>query len=339
MHEDCIVVDDGATAEAVARTTEKQILKVEIMNSNSISWNLEVQEENAGGQIRAMQIAKAALLKLDNSPGGFTESKPDQAHKTEAISSNGAKQFQEISGIVHSQGLPEPVPQRIGSDLSPENLHSMSPSSNPQWSEYHPLAPPLHMDPSHTSPAHSLSATILPPTPDMMSTDNGVKSTLLSSDLRTFWDIFSRHARVLLECQGRDKIYDVRVLMRETSPRFFEWYTKQSSITTSVLVLELLNVNGQVVKTFRVYRGALSYFRLVQHCIWDTFWLSFSNRESDSISIHVSVPNDNSSSTTEVVSSTEGTDRHIGSPPLSNQSNGTARYPPRHESNIHTILN
>jgi hypothetical protein len=134
MHQDCIVVDDGATAEAGARTTGKQIPKVETMDSNSISRNLEVQEENAGGQIRAMQIAQAALLELDNSPGGFTESKPDQARKTEAVSSNGAKQFQVLSGIVHSQGLPQPVPQRIGSDLSPENLHSMSPSSNPQWS-------------------------------------------------------------------------------------------------------------------------------------------------------------------------------------------------------------
>jgi hypothetical protein len=61
--------------------------------------------------------------------------------------------------------------------------------------------------------------------------------------------------------------------------------------------------------------------------------------ESDSISIYVSGPNNNSSSTTEVVPSTDGTDRHAESLPLTNQSNGTANTHQRHESNIHTILN
>jgi hypothetical protein len=171
-----------------------------------------------------------------------------------------------------------------------------------------------------------------------MSVDNSVKGTLSPPGVRMFWDIFSRHARVLLEYQGRDKIYEVRVVMRETAPRFFEWYRKHSTITTSVLVLELLNVNGQVIKTFRVYRGALSYFRLVQQCIWDTFWLSFSNSDSDSISIYVSVPNDNSS-TAEVVLSTEGMDHYTGNLPPRNHSNGTARHLLRPESNIYRVLN
>jgi hypothetical protein len=246
------------------------------------------------------------------------------------ISSHGAKQVQEI---VRSRCLPQPVPQRTGPDLSPETLHSTSPSFNPQQSEYRSPG-----EPSQSSPTHSPSAVILPQPPDAMSKENGGKSDL-SSEVRTLWDVFSRHARVLFECQGRDKIYNARVLMRTTSPSFFKWYAAEGAIATSVLVLELLNVNGQIIKTFRVYRGAPSYFRLVQQCIWDTFWLSFSNSESDSITIYVSVPNDSSSNATEVVPNTDGSDHHTESLPPTNQSNGTARYTPRHESNIHTILN
>jgi hypothetical protein len=334
MQEDSISRNGGATAaDAEARTTGKQIPEVEIMDSNSTSCSLRAQEENASARICAVQIAQAALLALDNTPGGFAESKPGQGHKTESMSHISSHRAEQVQEIVRSRGFPQPVPQQTGPDLSPKNQHSASPSFNPQQSEYRSLG-----EPSQPLPTHSPSAVILSEPPDTMSTENGGKSDL-SSDVRTLWDVFSRHARVLFECQGRDKIYNARVLMRTTSPSFFKWYAAEGTIATSVLVLELLNVNGQIIKTFRVYRGAPSYFRLVQQCIWDTFWLSFSNNESDSISIYVSVPNDNSSNATEAVPSTDGLDRHTESQPPTNQSNGTARYTPRHKSNIHTILN
>ena len=174
--EDCIAVDHGA--EADVRTTRNQIPNIEIMDLKSTSYDLGAQEENSSARICAAQIAQAALLELDNFPGGFID-KPDQSHQTEAMShpaSHGAKQFQDVSGSVYSHGLPQPTPQRTASDILPENLPSTPPSSNRQRSEYHPLANSVHVGPSQPSPADSISASH-PRSLDTMNTDNGVKVT------------------------------------------------------------------------------------------------------------------------------------------------------------------
>jgi hypothetical protein len=89
-------IDNKAIVEVDVRTTRKQILKVEILDSNSTSCSVGAHEENASAQMYTVRVAQEALLALDNTLGGFAESEPDQGHKTKAMSclpSNGARQF------------------------------------------------------------------------------------------------------------------------------------------------------------------------------------------------------------------------------------------------------
>ena len=126
-----------------------------------------------------------------------------------------------------------------------------------------------------------------------------MRSTLSLADMRLLRDTFSRNARVLLGYNDRERIHGVEALMGKNSADFFAWYMEEAHpiITTPVLILELLNNQGQPLKIFRIYRDNLISFQLLKQRIWDTFWTLFSNDESDTLSIFVSVPDSSNRST------------------------------------------
>jgi hypothetical protein len=194
-------------------------------------------------------------------------------------------------GTNQSQDLSTESYQREESDIvpTPKNLHLSSPA--PLLAV--PTKLPAIVDKSTTSPL---------------------------VDVGLYWEIYSRHARVLLESEGRDKVYNVQVLMKDL-PAFFGWYTVEASLTiaTPVLEIELLNNNRQVIQGFRIYRGAFTYFKSVKQNIWNTFWEFFNNGQSGFLNIYVRVPKDGPG--------------YIGG------EDPTARYSLRHESTIRKVLN
>ena len=351
-----------AEAEVDSGPTQGQIREAEIMDlySNSASDNPAALEEKVKRQTTAVQIAQDAYLALSNATTGFVKrNKPGQGQITEAMSPllpQGADRLQELSSEAHSQDLPQSFVattlREAGSEISSlsNNLHLASQELNPQRPAYPQLPPRVkHMPPPCSSPENSPAVTIPPRPPAVVIVDGGVTSITLSpADIMSFWDVFARNTRVLLESKGRVKIYHMKTIMKMNLPEVFAWYTMEAGAAIeSVLMLELLDNNGQPAKTFRISRGDLSYFQLVKQTIWDTFWKLFSSGESDSLSLYVSVPDDDHSyGATHVGPITAGTGRHVATitqiPTLSvqtDQFNYTARHLPTRKSNIRELLN
>lgn len=325
----------------------------EFMDSSPASPGLSVHGQKVNSQGCDVRMAQSALLTHEDNSVGIAESKAEQDQTAEAIIlSQGTNKLQEMPSLANSQHLSLPSvnagSQRPGPHLSSDNLHLTSPISGSQPSVYRPLAPRVHLTaPPQPVHKHSPSIALPPRPPAMVITDSGVKSALPSADVRLFWDNIARNARVLLECDGRDMIYDVKALMRKNSSDFFSWYEEEAGLipAKTVLMLELLNINGQAVKTFRIYRGALTYFQLVKQSIWDIFWASFSSGESNHLSIYVSVPDDDrrcgAAEGFQII--TEGMARQAATtstlPIQTNYSNCTNESFPKSESSIYELLN
>jgi hypothetical protein len=145
--------------------------------------------------------------------------------------------------------------------------------------------------PSRPPPAHS---SLVAPPP--------VGTAVFPTVIQPSWNIFWARAQVLLEINGQDMAYDVRVLMKKTLPDFFLWYTTEvcPTLATPVIRLRLLDTNRQIVKTVHISRGALTHFQLVKQIVWDTFWGLLSNGKSSSMCIYVSTPAGSTSFATEV---------------------------------------
>jgi hypothetical protein len=194
----------------------------------------------------------------------------------------------------------------------------------------HPLAARFPSPPTCTHHiAQPSPSGAIPRPPAMIITNRGVESYLSLADVRSFSNIFSRNSQLIVQSGAVGKAYEVKTLMTRNLSEFFAWYMIEADhiIAATSLILILFNSNGQTMRTFRIDRGAGTQFQLVKQAVWDTFWASFSNGESHSLQVYVSVPDESSSN----IGDTTPNHRSL---PFQ-----TGRQSTGHESNIRDLLN
>lgn len=239
--------------------------------------------------------AEGIIAPGDNSVG-TTEIKEEEEQITPRVKfAQEANKSREAQNPGRCQSLPSVGPESQQPDLclSPGSPRRTPAITHPQSTIRRMSAPKVPCTDQILSWHMNSSSFLIPPRPlAVIITDSGVKSALPLPDVRSLWDIFFRNVRVIIECTNRDMIYDVNVLMRTSSPIFFSWYEEEAvlPVAATALTLKLVNIDGQALQVFRIFRWNLTYFLLIKQHIWDIFWAS-SNFGSDYLRIYVTESN------------------------------------------------
>jgi len=164
-------------------------------------------------------------------------------------------------------------------DISQPQPHANKPLTN------QPSTPPIH---HHTLPPRP---SITPPpgaSPQLMekyrppavvfTVDNRAESRMLTTDVKSFIEQFTKNARVIPPATQRSTsqcVYPAGVIMWQNLPDFYKWYTETTGSTAiGPLSFELIDVKWQTKKAYVVPEGDVNHFRSLKQYVWDLFWVA-----------------------------------------------------------------
>ena len=108
--------------------------------------------------------------------------------------------------------------------------------------------------------------------------DNRAESRMLTNDVQSFIEQFTKKARVIPPATQRSTsqcVYPIGVIMWQSLPDFYKWYTETIGLTgIGPLRFELIDVKWQTEKAFVVPEGDLNCFRTLKQYVWDLFWVA-----------------------------------------------------------------
>lgn len=110
--------------------------------------------------------------------------------------------------------------------------------------------------------------------------DNRAESRLLTDDVQSFIEQFTRNTRVIAppsKPAAPNGVYPIGVIMWQSMPVFYKWYSEtmgQVEMEIGPLRFELMDVHWQSEKVFIVPEGNLNYFRTLKQYVWVLFWVA-----------------------------------------------------------------
>ncbi|KAE9368700.1 hypothetical protein N431DRAFT_415338 [Stipitochalara longipes BDJ] len=108
--------------------------------------------------------------------------------------------------------------------------------------------------------------------------DNRAESRMLTTDVQSFIEQFTKNARVIppaTQLYTSQCVYPIGVIMWQSLPDFYKWYMETTGSTEiGPLRFELIDVKWQTERVLIVPEGDVSYFRTLKQYVWDLFWVA-----------------------------------------------------------------
>lgn len=198
------------------------------------------------------QISLSNNLKRDNIKDRPPRQLPPLDHTPRIILQNQdpSQPYAKISPTKQSENIP-PQPHRI---LPPRPSITPPPGSSAQpLQKYRPPAV-------------------------VFTIDNRAESRMLTADVQSFIEQFTKNARVVApstQPSTSSYIYPISVIMWQSLSDFYKWYTEATGSTAiGPLRFELVDVQWQTEKAFVIPEGNLNDFRILKQYVWDLFWVA-----------------------------------------------------------------
>ncbi|KAH7403234.1 hypothetical protein BKA64DRAFT_444119 [Cadophora sp. MPI-SDFR-AT-0126] len=178
------------------------------------------------------------------------------------------------ASVIQQDGLPRAVSsisQTMQTSLPAQSGLPAIPVSHGFYQTTLPPRPTLTPPPG---PSTLPSEAYRPPTIEF-TINNEARSDLSPNDFQSFVDKFKRNARVVITgTHDPNCVHVVDVIMFQTLPWFYGWYSKTTGVAeVGALRFELIDVNWQGGNSIVVPKDNLLHFRALKQYIWDMYWV------------------------------------------------------------------
>jgi hypothetical protein len=260
--------------------------KFEVSTPDSVEQSQGTASQTTGRRGRKPSSGNTAEWRLSNDKTSATSS-PSRMSLTDQSKQGHDRLPRQLPEIDYTPRMIFQVPD------SPQPLAGTPPPNQPANFPpplYRTLPPRSSITPTPDSPPQLLQS--YRPPAVVFAIDNRAESRLLTADIQSFIQKFTRNTKVLTppsKPSARNGVYPIGVIMWQSMPDFYKWYSEtMEAVQIGQLRFEFMDVHWQSEKSFVVPEGNLNYFRTLKQYIWDLFWVTL-NFDNGSPSFRVAI--------------------------------------------------
>ena len=271
-----LALDDNRGAERVLDETTQEAHVTVSSNFAVLTSDSMDPSRDAGNKIAKRRGRKPSSINIDEKNHSMEYTSPRDGYNQPKLTNNPKRDNN--AGGPHQLSPLDHTP-RLMSDSSqpfarPPPLHQLANLPPPQLHRTLPPRPSITPPPG-SSPENSQKYR---PPAVVFTIDNRAESRMLTADVQSFIEQFTKNARVIstpIPPSTTPCAHPIGVIMWQSLPDFYKWYTETTgSAAIGSLRFELIDVQWQAEKVFVVPEGNLNYFRTLKQYVWDLFWVA-----------------------------------------------------------------